>query len=205
MLGQQTQDHICDKLLAISVLAENPPLNKAIDKLIENIEVFPRITEARHAYTAFSQARSALYHKEYSDARRSSLSCWRELTYLMDTNFDVNCEKAPSILSGMFLELADCLREVYAYLQEHDIAGWFCSFLLTTAKRMEASFLMAKYRAYYIDHLKCNNQLSEAMAQAHLLQLFLVDENGEDYLDWLTDAPDALKILSELEIVKALK
>ena len=123
----------------------------------------------------------------------------------MDTNFDVNCEKAPSILSGMFQELADCLREVYAYLKEHDIAGWFCSFLLTTAKLMEASFLMAKYRAYYIDHLKCTNQLSEAMAQAHLLQLFLVDEFGEDYLDWVTDAPDALKILSELEIVKALK
>ena len=70
---------------------------------------------------------------------------------------------------------------------------------------MEASFLIAKFRAYYIDHLKCTNQLSEAMVQTHLLQLFLVDEFGEDYLDWLPDAPDPLKILRDLEIVKALK
>ena len=49
---------------------------------------------------------------------------------------------------------------------------------------MEASFLVAKYRCYYIDHLKCTYQLSEALTQAHYLQVFLVDEFGEDYLDW---------------------
>ena len=84
----------------------------------------------------------------------------------------------------MFLELADCLRQVYAKEKKHDVAGWFCSFLLETAKRMEASFLVAKYRCYYIDHLKCTYQLSEALTQAHYLQVFLVGEFGEDYLDW---------------------
>ena len=174
MLGEQTQDYICDKLLAIPVLGDNPHRNKAIGKLIDNIDVFSRITEARHAYTAFSQARVALHNEEYLDARRSSLSCWRGLTYLKDTDFDANWG-TDSILLGMFLELADCLRQVYANENEHDIVGWFCSFLLTTAKRMEASFLIAKYRAYYIDHLKRTNQLSEAMARTHLLHLFLVD------------------------------
>ena len=73
----------------------------------------------------------------------------------------------------------------YTYKEKkHDVAVWFCSFLLETAKRLEASFLVAKYRCYYIDHLRCTDQLSEALTQAHYLQVFLVDEFGEDYLDW---------------------
>ena len=105
----------------------------------------------------------------------------------------------------MFLELADCLRQVYANGNKQDIAGWFCEFLVTTAKCTEDSFLVAKYKAYYIQHLKCTNQLSKALAQTHHLQVFLEDEFGEDYLEWLPGAPDALKIRSELEILKAMK
>ena len=65
---------------------------------------------------------------------------------------------------------------------------------------MKASFLMAKYQAYCIDHLKRTNQLLEALAVTHHLQAFLMDEFCEDYLDWLADAPDALKLCDELEI-----
>ena len=78
-------------------------------------------------------------------------------------------------------------------------------FHMTTTKWMKATFLVATSGAYCMDHLKCTNQLSDVLAKTHHLQVFLVDELGGDCLDWLPDAPDALKICSELEIAKVLK
>ena len=51
-----------------------------------------------------------------------------------------------------------------------------------------------KYQEYYIYHLKCTNQLSEVFVQANQLQMLLNDEFGEDYLDWLEDAPNVSKL-----------
>ena len=98
----------------------------------------------------------------------------------------------------MICEIADCLREVYAE-QKPGISGWFCVFLLKLARMLEAPFLYAKYDAYYVEHLQRSNKLSEALVQANCLQRFLVNEFGEDYLDWLENAPNAVELCQRLE------
>ena len=82
------------------------------------------------------------------------------------------------------------------------MAVWFCLFVLNIARRLKLLFLAAKYQAYYIEHLKLTSQLSEALVQAHQLQIFSNQEFGEDYLDWLEDAPNALKLCKELDALK---
>ena len=69
------------------------------------------------------------------------------------------------------------------------------------AKKLQKKFLMAKYQAYCVEHLKCTNQLSEALVQAEDLQAFLTDEFGEDYLDWMEDAPNAANLCEELKVL----
>ena len=98
----------------------------------------------------------------------------------------------------MFCEIADCLRQVYAQ-EKQSISGWFCVFLLKVARMIKAPFLVAKYHAYYVGYLQCSNKLSEALVQANCLQRFLVNEFGEDYLDWLENAPNAVELCQRLE------
>ena len=98
----------------------------------------------------------------------------------------------------MFCEIADCLRQVYAE-ENHSISGWFCVFLLKVARFTEAPFLVAKYHAYYVEYLQRSDKLSEALVQANCLQRFLVEEFGEDYLEWLENAPNAVELCQRLE------
>ena len=94
----------------------------------------------------------------------------------------------------MFFEVGDCLRRVYENEKNYAIAGWFCTMLLQNARSVKSSFLVVKYQAYYVELLKNNDQLSQALEQAHILQVFLRDEFGEDYLDWLEDSPNAANL-----------
>ena len=159
------------------------------------------IAEPERSYLLFTQARLSLQQKNYDIARNEALSCWRELTLLYWSDFcehSSNCE-GTSLVIAMFFEVGDCLRRVYENEKNYTIAGWFCTMLLQNARSVKSSFLVVKYQAYYVELLKNNDQLSQALEQAHILQVFLRDEFGEDYLDWLEDSPNAANLCEELE------
>ena len=172
-----------------------------IKKLIKDVSDMSSITQAESAYKDFCQTRIALDEQKMNsfEARKKALSCWRELTNLIRTDFMPKPQVVDLFSLIMFLELADCLRRLYTSDHKHSTAGWFCSFLLSLARRLKCSFLVAKYQAHYVENLQCTYQISEALVQAHLLQSFLIDEFGEDYLDWLADAPHASRLCEELE------
>ena len=104
-----------------------------------------------------------------------------------------------SIADGMYFSVGDCLRQVYENEKKQEIAGWFCETLLQEARRLNALYLVAKYQACYVEHLKNIDELPEASEEAQLLLVFLEDEFGEDYLEWLEGAPNAGKLCEELE------
>ena len=119
------------------------------------------------------------------------------------TPYPSNPKESDFFIVTMFLELADCLRQTYSHEKKHNIVGWFCAFLLnlvdSTATELKPSLLVAKYRACYVEHLKCTDKLSEALEHAKHLKEFLTDNFGEDYSDWLGDAPNAAQLCKELE------
>ena len=118
-----------------------------------------------------------------------------------------NPKESHLFIFTMFLELADCLRQTYAQENKNSTVGWFCTFLLDLADsivtELKPSFLVLKYLAYYVEHLKCSDKLSEALEHAKYLRKFLADNFGEDYFYWLEDVPNADELCEELECVMA--
>ena len=108
------------------------------------------------------------------------------------------------LVSGMFLENANCLRQVYAQ-EKNSISGWFCVYLLKVARNVNALFLIAKWQAFYVEYLQRSNKLTKVLAEAHCLKRFLESEFGEDYVDWLEDAPNAIELYQRLQNVSTRK
>ena len=189
------------KLLGLLENASYSARNVAIHEIVNSISAMCSIPEAELAYKSFCQARLALNQSDLVVCRKEAVLSWRHLTNLLLTDFMLKPDKCDQVFFFMFLELADCLRKVYTNEKKHTTAGWFCSFLMRMAKELQSKFLMAKYQAYYVEHLTCTDQLSEALVQAQDLQTFLTDEFGEDYLDWMEDAPDAASLCEELKVL----
>ena len=196
MLGAHVQALIREKLSAM--LEDGAGLNNIIKELRKTISDMQKITGAQIAYTNFHNARVALYQNKLLLVRKKALCCWRELNSLLLTNFMFQRGQCDMFFFAMFFELADWLRKVYIIEKNLRVAEWFCCFLTETAKKENLLSLIAKFGAYYIEHLRNTDQLSEALLQAGQLQIFLKDEFGDDYLDWLEDAPVATKLYEEL-------
>ena len=108
------------------------------------------------------------------------------------------------LLYGIFFEIADCLRKIYAQ-EKNSISGWFCVYLLKLARNFQAPFVIAKWHAFYVEYFQRSNKLTEALAEAHRLKRFLESKFGEDYVDWLDDAPNAIELYHRLRNVSPRK
>ena len=191
----------CERLLGALSESHSFAQTDSIEKVRNMVHDLCKIKEAEREYRHFCKARLSLVKDDFLVTGREVLSCWRDLTGLLFTDFNVYREHGgcDEFILSMFHELAKYLCKIYTKEKKYYCAEWFCSFLMKSAKRENQFFLQAKSQAYYVDYLKCTGRLSEAFTQANLLQIFLTDEFGEDYLDWLEEAPNAVKLCQELE------
>ena len=206
MLGEQVPIKIKHKLYAMLGDGIYPSRSGIIGRMITEIDHFSSIIEIHVTYKSFKEARLALRQKNFSLARKKGLSCWRGLMALDNSDFFMGERVCFDWLSlyALFFEIADCLRQVYAQ-EKHSISGWFCDYLLKVARNVEVPFLFAKWHAFYVEYLQHSNKLTEALAGSLCLKRFIENEFGEDYADWLEDAPNAVELYQRLENVSPRK
>lgn len=157
-------------------------------------------------HSLFIASRKAFMAKDPSAARAASLKCWRKLDecgtiqHMLETRRLRPRTAVKTGLSQMIvLEQASMLKRLYAKEGNLTAAEWFAKFCFLFCKEMQWHFLVGKCGMEYVKFLKERGFLAQAAKQCRRVHRSLAEELGDDYAEWLPNAPQVPLMLDHIE------
>lgn len=172
-----------------------------------NISKMLDITELSMLYTNFSDAKQSFQARDFSSAYQHThlvlASSDRLRRFIEDNGRDSAWSETIQLLSHPMVEIIHTiLLDAFSFLAHiHQIQDDYSKAHATIqgslqmAVAMKVPLLAVKCRFEHAKFLKNWGKLLEAVEQWRIAQSSLVAEFGNDYLQWLVDAPDAAPML----------
>ena len=146
----------------------------------------------RSSYRFRIETKNALSENDFEKAWKAAVKSWQGFSCIsVPRAFSYNQQQRfRDVLFSVILHLSADLKKLNCAKGQHEAAERFLKFRFTWAKERKMYFLAALLEIEFVHFLKDRERFSEALEQCRLVETGLREHFGDDYLTWLSNAPN---------------